>query len=307
MTDGARWFPACCLVLIFVALAACSGQDRAPPEVPGVDLERLTTEELNLYRKVLIEELSPCGGRSTLESDIRGSRCPLAPAAARFLAYRVEQDDTREELAERYVARFSNAPRSPIDIENAPILGEKNAAVTLVVFSDFQCPHCAIAATTLKTIVEESNGRVRLAFRNFPLSRQKASMYLAVTGLAAHRQDKFWLLHDVLYENRTRLDPDVIETLAKGVGMDVDQFQEDLLDPALEAQVRSDQETGVKLGVRGTPVIFINGRRHDEPIARLEIAVEEEILRSQVNHTVATTSESVAPGNAQSDGGADGS
>lgn len=307
MTDGARWFPMYCFFLILVAIAACSGQDRAPPEVPGVDLERLTTEEINLYRKVLIEELSPCGGRSTLENDIRGSRCPLSPAAARFLAYRIEQDDTREELAERYVVRFGAAPRPAIDIENAPILGEKNAPVTLVVFSDFQCPHCAIAATTLRTIVEESDGRVRLAFRNFPLSRQKASMYLAVTGLAAHRQGKFWQLHDALYENRSRLNPDVIEALSEEVGIDVDQFQQDLLDPALEAQIRSDQEAGVKLGVRGTPAIFINGRRHDEPIARLEVAVEEEILRSQVNHSVAQTSDNVAPDNEQPDGGADGS
>jgi protein-disulfide isomerase len=222
------------------------------------------------------------------------------------LAYRIEQDDTREELAERYVARFGAASRPTINVDNAPILGEKAAAVTLVVFSDFQCPHCANAAKSLRTIVEESNGRVRMAYRNFPLSRQKTSMYLAVTGLAAHRQGKFWQMHDALYENRTRLNPDVIEGLADEVGMDVEQFQDDLLDPALEAQVRADQEAGVKLGVRGTPAIFINGRRHDEPINRLKIAVEEEILRTKVNQPAETTSETVSPESASGDGGADG-
>lgn len=307
MTDGFRWIPFCCFVLIVASVVACSGQDRAPPEVPGVDLDRLTTEELNLYRKVLVEELSPCGGRTTLEAEIRSSGCPLAPAAARFLAYRIEQDDTREELAERYVARFGAAPRPTINIENAPLLGEKNAPVTLVVFSDFQCPHCAAAAMKLRSIVEESNGRARLAFRNFPLSREKASMYLAVAGLAAHRQGKFWQLHDALYENRTRLSPEVIEALAAEVGVDVDQFELDLLDPALQAQVREDQEEGIKLGVRGTPTIFINGRRHNESISRLEIAVDEEIIRARMNHGDVTTSEPVAPENEPVDGGADGS
>ncbi len=295
--------------LLAFVLVACSGQDRAPPEIPGVDLDRLTTEELNLYRRVLTEELSPCGGRVTLDSELRTKRCVLAPLAAKFVVYRVEENDTREEIAEHYLNRFGFSSRQNISIDGAPILGEESAKVTLVVFTDFLCPHCSRAAVKLREIVEENQGRVRLAYRSFPVSRQKGSIYSALAGLAAHRQSKFWQLHDMMFENRTRLNEDVIMALAEEAGIEMDQFREDILDPALEAQLRAEREQGEKLGVRGTPSLFINGRFHNEPLRRLEIAIEEELVRVGMNQTPSPTSESQTPNKAQTprDGGHDGS
>lgn len=281
-----------CAVLMAAGALACGGRDRTPPQAAGVDLTRMTSAELNLYRTELAEELSPCGGRRTIEEDLRSTQCPLAPLAARFIAHRIEQDDTRDEIAEAYVARFGAAVRPVIDVEDAPILGDAAAPVTLVVFSDFECRHCAAASGLLREIVEESEGRVRLAYRSFPLSRNKTSALAAVAGLAAHRQGKFWQLHDAMFANRTRLDDEVIVALAEDAGLDVEQFEEDLLDPALEARVRAEQEQGARLGVRGTPTIFVNGRLHDEPLARLRVAIEEELARAQMNGGSARPSDS---------------
>jgi protein-disulfide isomerase len=256
-----------------------------------VSLERLTQEELTLYREVLATELSPCGGRVSLEADLRARRCELSPYAARFIAYRVEQNDTREEIAERFLARYGAAQRQEIDVEGSPVLGEDDATVTIVVFSDFLCPHCASASARLRSAVEESGGAVRMVFRNFPLARQRASTIAALAGLAAHRQDRFWALHDLLFENRNRLDGEVIVELATEAGLDADALREAMADPALEAQIRAEREQGERLGVRGTPTIFINGRRHDEPLDRLDAVLEEELARARMNRSPSPPSE----------------
>ncbi len=281
----------CCPLLVVALLAACTGRDRAPPEVPGVDLARLTSVELNRYRTVLQKELSPCGGRQTLEQSLRASDCPIARHAAKFVAYRVEQDDTLEEISERYLARYGSASREEIDIEGAPILGNADAPVTIVVFSDFQCPFCARVAALLRTTVEE-NDAIRLVFLNFPIPGHPMSMNAAVAGLAAHRQQRFWPLHDLMFANRTRLSDELILAMAEELGLDMVQFQNDLLDPAIERQVRAEKAQGIELGIRGTPAVFINGRRFTETLDRLDEAIEEEITRAGMNQPAAPPSQS---------------
>jgi protein-disulfide isomerase len=265
-----------------VTAPSCSGRDRAPPEVAGVDLDRLTTEELGRYRQVLQKEIAPCGGRDSLEQSLRSGACPLSRFAAKFVAQRVEQDDTLDEISERYIARYGASGRQSIDVRGAPTLGEDDAPVTIVIFSDFQCPFCARAAEQLRAIVE-GEGDVKLTFLNFPITGHEMAMPAAVAALAAHRQGRFWQLHDVIFENRTRLSEDVILELAQGIGLDVDQLREDMLDPAIETQINREKHQGERLGVKGTPAIFINGRRFNENLPELEVAVQEELVRVGVN------------------------
>ena len=286
-------------VAALLLAVACSGRDRPPPEVPGVELGRMTTVELDLYRRVLATELSPCGGRQTLEVALRAGGCPLAVWAARFVAHRVEENDSREEIAEAYVERYGATRRQEIPIEGAPVLGPDDADVTLVVFSDFTCPHCGSAAAAFGEIAEELRDRVRLVYRCFPLFRHRGSAIGAVASLAAARQGRFWELHDAMYAHRRDLSQEVILGLAEEVGLDMDRFRQDVLDPAIEAQVRADHELGERLGVRGTPTLFINGRMFDEPMARLRAAIDEELARAEMNRG------GPRPSKALSDGGGD--
>jgi protein-disulfide isomerase len=285
----------CRLACVLVLVSACSGQDRAPPVVSGLDLGRLTTEELNQYRRVLQDEVSPCGGRVKLEAALRQGDCPLAPFAARFVAYRIEQNDSRQEIDDTYLARYGQGRRQDIDIEGAPLAGEAQAPVTLVVFSDFQCPYCSRAAAKLRSLVDDSDGQVRMAFRNFPLPQHHRAVQAAVAAMAAHRQGKFWELHDELFGRRGQFTDAMILLLAEQVGVDVDQFREDLLDPAVEARIREDREAAQRLGVRGTPAIFINGRLNDEPLDRLALAIEEELVRVRMNQPAGGASQAGTP------------
>lgn len=286
---GWIWLP-----LVAVALTGgCPSRERPPPEVPGVDLDRLTTEELTLYRRVLRDEVSPCGGGQSLEAAIRAGSCPLAPWAARFVAHRIEENDTREEIAERYLGRYGATRRQEVPVEGAPAVGPEAAPVTIVAFSDFTCPHCARAATALRRLVEDQEGRVRLVYRFFPLGRERGSTQSALAGLAAARQGRFWELHDALFDNQSALSQERLLDLAEEAGLDMDRFRDDVFDPALEAQLQSERDLGESLGVRGTPTIFVNGRLLDEPLSRLESAVQEELARAEMNRRATTPSKTV--------------
>src|SRR5262249_19821929 len=113
----------------------------------------------------------------------------------------------------------------PVDLNNAPTMGPANAPITIVEFSDFQCPFCKRAAPTVEALVKEYKGQVRLAFRQHPLPMHNNAMSAAKAGLAANQQGKFWAMHDALFENQQDLSDDGILKTSKKAGLDVAKFQ----------------------------------------------------------------------------------
>lgn len=142
----------------------------------------------------------------------------------------------------------------------APTLGPADAPVTITVFKDFECPPCAQAAPLIKQVVNAYPEQVRLVFKQFPLRMHKHARAAAIASMAADRQGKFWPLHDLLFANYNKLSPQKITELAKDVGLDMVQFETDRRDPRLEQRLNADLQEGQKIGVRGTPTIFVNGR-----------------------------------------------
>jgi len=111
-------------------------------------------------------------------------------------------------------------------------------------------------------VVTELKGQVRVVFKHFPLdSIHPLARGAAVASLAAHRQGKFWPFHDLLFENIKSLKPSQLRDWARVVGLDMAQFEKDIKDPALAQQVRQDVLEASRAGVRGTPTLFLNGRR----------------------------------------------
>jgi protein-disulfide isomerase len=142
-----------------------------------------------------------------------------------------------------------------------PTLGPADALVTVVVFSDFQCPYCARLAPTTHEIADKYG--VRVVFRQMPLAMHPQAAPAAKASLAAHRQGKFWEMHDALFADQTGIKSgpdDNFHAYAQQIGLDLLRFDADMADPTLDQVIAEDAALARRLGVRGTPASFVNGR-----------------------------------------------
>ena len=148
---------------------------------------------------------------------------------------------------------------------DAPSFGPADAKVTMVEFSDFQCPYCAKAAETTHKIKEKYGSKVHFVFRQFPLPMHDNAHAAAEAGMAAHAQGKFWQMHDLLFTNQSALDRGSLEKYAKEVGLNVATFKKALDSKEYVAAVDADVKLGGAAAVNGTPSLFLNGARVDNP------------------------------------------
>ena len=144
---------------------------------------------------------------------------------------------------------------------NPPSFGKADAVVKIVEFSDFECPYCSTAAKSVGKLKKRYSDNVLIIFRNFPLSFHKKAMPAAQAAIEAHVQGKFWPFHDLMFENQRKLDRPNLETYAEQLGLDMGKFKAALDNKTHEASVKADLELGKASGVRGTPTVFINGKR----------------------------------------------
>ena len=115
-------------------------------------------------------------------------------------------------------------------------------------------------------------GRVKLVFKHFPLGFHKQAMNAAKASIAAHRQGKFWEMHDVIFKNIKSLADGVYEGYAKEVGLNLDKFKKDFADPATEAEVKQDMTEARAAGLGGTPTVYINGRKYQGGYSEQQIS-----------------------------------
>jgi protein-disulfide isomerase len=146
-----------------------------------------------------------------------------------------------------------------------PSFGPQTAQVTIVEFSDFQCPYCAQASETVKRIRDTYGDKVRFVFRQFPLSFHQNARAAAEAALAAHAQGKFWPYHDRLFAHQGALDRKSLETYAQELGLDVPAFKKSLDDKAYDGQIEADIALRRTAKVDGTPTMFINRKRAPNP------------------------------------------
>jgi protein-disulfide isomerase len=151
-------------------------------------------------------------------------------------------------------------PQKRIQVEAiGPAKGPEGAPVTIVEFSDFQCPFCSRAKTTVDDVVKQYGDKVRLVFRHFPLSFHQEAPKAAEASACAADQNKFWEYHDKLFANQAALKVDDLKKAAADLGLDTARFNE-CLDSGKKAElVKKDTTDGEKAGVTGTPAFFING------------------------------------------------
>jgi protein-disulfide isomerase len=157
------------------------------------------------------------------------------------------------------------AKQKAIAAAGAPAFGPEDAKVTIVEFSDFECPYCSRAANTGHQLREKYGQKVRFVFRQFPLSFHKTSKKASEASLAAHAQGKFWEFHDLLFKNQKKHDAASLEGYAKKVGLDVATFKKALAENKYSAAVDADMKLGKEVNVQGTPTMFLNGKRVKNP------------------------------------------
>lgn len=154
-------------------------------------------------------------------------------------------------------------PKASFELAGRPSKGPDDAKVTIVEFSDFQCPFCARATEPIEKILAEYPDKVQVFFLHFPLeSIHPNAKPAAIAAECAHRQDEFWPMHDKMFENQRSLTAENFEAWAKELKLDLDAFEACLEDDAVAERVEADMAMGEKAGVGGTPSFFINGVQH---------------------------------------------
>jgi protein-disulfide isomerase len=143
----------------------------------------------------------------------------------------------------------------------SPAMGPETARVKVFVFSDFQCPVCSRIVEPLKQIARTYPDEVQIVFKHNPLEMHAQARQAAAAAIAAYRQGKFWEYHDKLFQNQAFLNTDALLRYAEELGLDVMLFQEDMTAPMVSAQIDYERALAEKLGSRGTPGFFINGKK----------------------------------------------
>ncbi len=138
--------------------------------------------------------------------------------------------------------------------------GNVNAAIILVEYGDFECPHCGRAHPLVKRLLKEKGKEIYFVFRNFPLSEAHPHAFIsALAAEAAAKQGKYWEMHDLIFENQQSLSAGFLLTLAERLKLDITQFTKDSKSQELKSKVETDFESGIRSGVNGTPTFFLNG------------------------------------------------
>ena len=170
-------------------------------------------------------------------------------------------EQTKKSPVEVYIQK-PRRPTFPVEVGNSPVTGGKDAKVTIIEFSDFQCPFCAKGADVLKEIKKKYGNKVKIAFKNFPLPFHNHAEQAAVAGLCANEQGSefFWKMHDAMFASQDSLDTEGLKKTAKKIGLKMDGFEKCLSENKYLAQVKAEMEEGKKVKVKSTPTFFINGK-----------------------------------------------
>lgn len=177
-----------------------------------------------------------------------------------------KQEDRNKPLDAEKIAKLTAG--------DAPSFGPKESKVTIVEFSDFQCPYCSKAATAVTELKKKYGDKVHFVFRQFPLSFHQNAHISAQASLAAHAQGKFWQFHDKMFENQQKLDRASLDEYAKQLGLDMAAFKKALDDGTYKATVDAEMKLGEEVAVDGTPTMFLNGARVANPTDVAEISKE---------------------------------
>ena len=278
------------LALSLLLGAACDKEEGPDPETSA---KKLVEEALESERAAAKEERDKLvEAQAELKKTVEGQNemlVSLEGTLARLEASHAKLEEHVAALESKPEPEPAADPTVPqgtvykVEIGEAQARGDDTALVTIVQYSDFECPHCGYVGTTLDALGTKYDRDVRFVFKHFPLTFHKQARSAAIAAEAAAEQDKFWEMHDKLFDNMRDLSDKNYVKWARELGLDVKQFKKDIANPDIAQRVDDMKKSGETLGLMGTPTFFVNGRQveggNSQP--EFEALIDEELVRAR--------------------------
>lgn len=228
-------------------------------------------------RLAILAVLAACGTGSEDLREIRDGQREIRAKLAE-IEKKIDQMATRPApaAARPDPNRIYNLPTG-----NSPFKGPADAPVTFIEFSDFQCPFCARVSALVDQVLKAYPNEVKFVYKELPLRIHPDAMNASRAGLAAHRQGKFWEMHDKMFANQRALDPESLKKYAREIGLDMARFEADMNSPEVQKQIDEDVRLAQASQVTGTPTLFINGKRVvNRSFEGIKAMIEEALKKS---------------------------
>jgi protein-disulfide isomerase len=277
---------------ILVLQAAGAVDWKTSADLPGVDMGGLSAKQKASVLDILRERGCSCGCSMKLaECRVMDPGCAYSTNLATTVIESVKAGKSKADtFAALDASKWAHLQEQKIlddavkiPVAGAPSIGPANAKITVVEFSDFQCPYCAVAVGEINALLKAYPTQVKLIFKQFPLETHPQADLAAAAAVAAHKQGKFWPMHDAMFAHRNDLSRKNILLLAKQVGLDTGQFESDIDSTEVRETVVRDVQDGDRAHVEGTPTLFISGQRYNGQVtlAALKPIIDAELAGAQ--------------------------
>jgi protein-disulfide isomerase len=261
----------------------------------GVDFTGLSVKQKATALKVLRESGCSCGcGRTMAQCRVEDPSCSFSVGLANVVVQAIKDGKTPQQALEAAnTSRFgASHPQTVLEeavklnVAGAPVTGPADAPITIVEFSDFQCPYCIQAVPEIEALLKVYPKQVKLIFKQFPLEIHSDAYRAASAALAAQKQEKFWDMHYALFAHHDDLSLQAIMKIAQELKLDITRLQKDMDSKEIRDTIAKDLAEGSKAGVEGTPTIFINGQRYN---GRIELATLRGLIGAELKKSPAKT------------------
>jgi len=265
-------------------------------KLPGIDLQGLTAAQKTKVLKILREQGCSCGCNMKLaECRMQDPSCSYSAGLATVIIDYIKQGKSEADaIAAASASKWGHDQNTGKVLDDAvsiptagsPVLGPATAPITIVEFSDFQCPYCVLATPQIDALVRTYPQQVKLIFKEYPLEIHSEAYIAASAALAAHKQGKFWPMYSSLFAHHNDLTRPALLALAKDNNLDIERFEKDMDSKEIRDAIKKDVQDGDRANVEGTPTIFLNGQRYN---GRIDVQDLKPLIDSELKKTITQT------------------
>ncbi len=261
------------LLLLMALLAAetpgagaALSEERARQILPRADLHALTDQQRAQFLEVAGDTFGYAGCNETLArclaANATDKHAPRMAELVKALLLEGQSPHQIIDLVERYYASFAKDKRVRLADYECPQMGDPKAAIAVVEFSDYQCPHCATVQKPLRDLVRALPSKVRLCSKYFPLPGHARAQIAAAVAELARQKGRFWPMNDLLFANQEDLGDAALKEYARKIGLDGDAMLKQAYSGRFDGVIERHKKEGTDAGVRATPTLFFNGRHY---------------------------------------------